>query len=164
MRASIKKYWRSRLSLFPKLREIEDQLHTAIEKPVNSANLEACRAVLGNFIDGPPAGEALQRRVSPRRLLDRKDRVCALPVRHLRFRHRSQSIPQAAPPGRIGVFCPAASHHCAPRRTRTYIAISEKAVVSSLLGRIGSPSESRVRRATCVTMTSALIGRTRSIS
>jgi MarR family transcriptional regulator, organic hydroperoxide resistance regulator len=51
--------------LLPRLREIEDQLHTAIEKTVNSTNLDACRAVLGNFIDGLPAGEALQRRVSP---------------------------------------------------------------------------------------------------
>jgi MarR family transcriptional regulator, organic hydroperoxide resistance regulator len=50
--------------LLPRLREIEDQLHTAIEKAVNSASLEACRAVLGDFIDGLPAGEALQRRVS----------------------------------------------------------------------------------------------------
>jgi MarR family transcriptional regulator, organic hydroperoxide resistance regulator len=49
--------------LLPGLREIEDQLHTAIETTVNSTNLEACRAVLGDFIDGLPAGEALQRRV-----------------------------------------------------------------------------------------------------
>jgi MarR family transcriptional regulator, organic hydroperoxide resistance regulator len=51
--------------LLPRLREIEDQLHTAIEQTANPASLEACRAVLGNFIDGLPAGEALQRRVSP---------------------------------------------------------------------------------------------------
>ena len=51
--------------LLPRLREIEDQLHTAIEKTANATSLEACRAVLGDFIDGLPAGEALQRRVSP---------------------------------------------------------------------------------------------------
>jgi MarR family transcriptional regulator, organic hydroperoxide resistance regulator len=51
--------------LLPGLREVEDQLHTAIETTVNSNSLETCRAVLGNFIDGLPAGEALQRRVSP---------------------------------------------------------------------------------------------------
>jgi MarR family transcriptional regulator, organic hydroperoxide resistance regulator len=51
--------------LLPGLREIEDQLHTAIETTVNSTNLETCRSVLGNFIDGLPAGEALQRRVTP---------------------------------------------------------------------------------------------------
>jgi DNA-binding MarR family transcriptional regulator len=51
--------------LLPGLREIEDQLHSAIETTVNSTSLEACRAVLGDFIDGLPAGQALQRRVSP---------------------------------------------------------------------------------------------------
>jgi len=51
--------------LLPRLREIEDQLHTAIEKTASPASVEACRAVLGNFIDGLPAAEALQRRVSP---------------------------------------------------------------------------------------------------
>ncbi|MCV7049891.1 MarR family transcriptional regulator [Mycobacterium heidelbergense] len=51
-------------ALLPRVREIEDQLHTAIETTVNSTDLEACRAVLGNFVDGLPAGEALQRRVS----------------------------------------------------------------------------------------------------
>jgi DNA-binding MarR family transcriptional regulator len=51
--------------LLPGLREIEDQLHTAIETAVDPASLEACQAVLGKFIDGLPAGEALQRRVSP---------------------------------------------------------------------------------------------------
>jgi len=50
--------------LLPGLREIEDQLHTAIEKTVNPTGLEACRAVLGGFVHGLPAGEALQRRVS----------------------------------------------------------------------------------------------------
>jgi hypothetical protein len=39
----------------------------------------------------------------------------------------------SAPPDRIGVFCPAASHHWSPRRTRTYMAISEK----------GSPGSAR---------------------
>ena len=51
--------------LLPRLREIEDQLHTAIETTVSSADLEACRTVLGELIGGLPAGEALQRRVSP---------------------------------------------------------------------------------------------------
>jgi MarR family transcriptional regulator, organic hydroperoxide resistance regulator len=50
--------------LLPRLREVEDQLHTAIENTVNSTNLEACRTVLGNLVEGLPAGEALQRRVS----------------------------------------------------------------------------------------------------
>ena len=52
-------------SLLPRLREIEDQLHTAIEAAVDPANLEAARAVLAGFVDGLPAGEALQRRASP---------------------------------------------------------------------------------------------------
>jgi DNA-binding MarR family transcriptional regulator len=52
-------------ALLPRVREIEDQLHTAIETTVDSTDLEACRAVLGNFINGLPAGEALQRRVAP---------------------------------------------------------------------------------------------------
>lgn len=51
--------------LLPRLREIEDQLHAAIETTVDATSLEACRAVLGNFIAGLPAGEALQRRNSP---------------------------------------------------------------------------------------------------
>ena len=38
-------------------------LHTAIEKTVSAPNLEACRAVLEGFVDGLPAGQALQRRV-----------------------------------------------------------------------------------------------------
>ena len=51
-------------ALLPALREIEDQLHTAIEESVTATNLKACRAVLGNFVDGLPAGEALRRRAS----------------------------------------------------------------------------------------------------
>ena len=51
-------------SLLPKLREIEDQLHTAIEATVDRTNLKACQAVLEGFIDGQPAGETLQRRAS----------------------------------------------------------------------------------------------------
>jgi DNA-binding MarR family transcriptional regulator len=50
--------------LLPSLREIEDQLHTAIENTVDLTGLAACRAVLGKFIDGLPAGEALRRRAS----------------------------------------------------------------------------------------------------
>jgi hypothetical protein len=46
------------------LREIEDQLHTAIEATVDPVSLKACRAVLEGFIDVLPAGAALQRRVS----------------------------------------------------------------------------------------------------
>jgi MarR family transcriptional regulator, organic hydroperoxide resistance regulator len=52
-------------ALLPKLREIEGQLHTAIETTVSSTDLEACRAALGSFVDGLPAGAALERRVSP---------------------------------------------------------------------------------------------------
>ena len=51
-------------SLLPALREIEVQLHTAIEVTVDPAGLDACRAVLEGFVDGLPAGEALKRRVS----------------------------------------------------------------------------------------------------
>lgn len=51
-------------ALLPKLHEIEDQLHTAIETTVGSTNLEACRAALGTFVDELPAGKALQRRIS----------------------------------------------------------------------------------------------------
>lgn len=52
-------------ALLPRLREIEDQLHAAIESTADSAGLDACRTVLENFIGGLPAGEALQRRLSP---------------------------------------------------------------------------------------------------
>jgi len=48
--------------LLPRLREIEDALHTAIEDRFDPDALESCRAVLGGFVDGLPAGEALQRR------------------------------------------------------------------------------------------------------
>lgn len=51
-------------ALLPGLREIEDHLHTTIEQAVNPAGLKACRAVLSGFVDGLPAGEALQRRIS----------------------------------------------------------------------------------------------------
>jgi DNA-binding MarR family transcriptional regulator len=51
-------------SLLPKLRKIEDQLHTAIESTVDPADLDSCREVLEGFIDGLPAGQALQRRAS----------------------------------------------------------------------------------------------------
>ena len=50
--------------LLPGLREIEDQLHTAIEATVDPASLDACRTVLEGFVDGLPAGEALTRRAS----------------------------------------------------------------------------------------------------
>lgn len=51
-------------NLLPRLRQIEDQLHTAIESTVDPADLKACRAVLEGFIGGLPAGETLQRRAS----------------------------------------------------------------------------------------------------
>lgn len=51
--------------LLPRLREIEDQLHTAIESSVDSVSLEVCRAALEGLTNGLPAGEALHRRVSP---------------------------------------------------------------------------------------------------
>ena len=51
-------------SLLPALREVEDQLHSAIEASVDPAQLTATRVVLEGFVDGLPAGEALQRRVS----------------------------------------------------------------------------------------------------
>ncbi len=50
--------------LLPTLRDIEDQLHTAIEQAVDPTSLDACRAVLGALVDGLPAGEALARRVA----------------------------------------------------------------------------------------------------
>ncbi len=52
-------------ALLPRLREIEDGLHTAIEDRFDPADLEACRAVLGDFVQGLPAGDALQRRDQP---------------------------------------------------------------------------------------------------
>jgi DNA-binding MarR family transcriptional regulator len=48
--------------LLPRLREIEDALHTALEDRFDSKALEACRQVLAGFVDGLPAGEALRRR------------------------------------------------------------------------------------------------------
>lgn len=51
--------------LLPRLREIEDQLHTAIENSLDSASLEVCQAALESLTNGLPAGEALHRRVSP---------------------------------------------------------------------------------------------------
>ena len=51
-------------SLLPALRDVEDQLHTAIEAGVDPAKLTATRVVLEGFVDGMPAGEALQRRAS----------------------------------------------------------------------------------------------------
>ena len=50
--------------LLPRLREIEDQLHTAVEAAVDPADLQACRTVLEGFIGGLPAGGALQRRAA----------------------------------------------------------------------------------------------------
>ena len=50
--------------LLPRLREIEDQLHTAVEAAVDPADLQACRTVLAGFVDGLPAGEALRRRAT----------------------------------------------------------------------------------------------------
>jgi DNA-binding MarR family transcriptional regulator len=51
-------------TLLPALRDVEDQLHTAIEASVDPAQLTASRAVLEGFVAGLPAGEALQRRAS----------------------------------------------------------------------------------------------------
>lgn len=51
-------------SLLPRLREIEDQLHSAIEAAVDPAGIEACRGVLTGFTESTPAGEALRRRAS----------------------------------------------------------------------------------------------------
>jgi DNA-binding MarR family transcriptional regulator len=48
--------------LLPRLRQIEDALHGAIENRFDPATLEACRSVLSGFVEGLPAGEALQRR------------------------------------------------------------------------------------------------------
>ena len=48
--------------LLLRLRQIEDGLHTAIEDRFDPAALQACSTVLGGFVDGLPAGEALQRR------------------------------------------------------------------------------------------------------
>jgi DNA-binding MarR family transcriptional regulator len=50
-------------ALLPRLRKIENQLHATIEKAVDPDGLEACRAVLENFVDGLPAGDALARRL-----------------------------------------------------------------------------------------------------
>ncbi|AGM31491.1 transcriptional regulator [Mycobacteroides abscessus] len=51
-------------SLLPKLRDIEDQLHTAIEQATEPTDLDTCRGVLEKFVNGLPAGEALQRRTT----------------------------------------------------------------------------------------------------
>ena len=51
-------------TLLPALRDVEDQLHTAIEASVDPAQLTASRAALEGFVAGLPAGEALQRRAS----------------------------------------------------------------------------------------------------
>jgi hypothetical protein len=52
----------------------------------------------------------------------------------------------------MGVFWPAASHHFPSRRTRTYIAISENTVVSSI--GMGWPSVFNVTRRTWANATS----------
>src|SRR4051794_8244236 len=52
-------------AVLPALREIENLLHTTIEAAVDPGTREACRAVLAGFVDGLPAGEALQRRSAP---------------------------------------------------------------------------------------------------
>ncbi len=48
--------------LLPAVRQIEENLHTAIEQRFPASKLQACRAVLGGFVEGMPAGEALSRR------------------------------------------------------------------------------------------------------
>ena len=50
-------------ALLPRLREVEEQFHSGIEAAVTPADLEACERVLGAFINGTPAGEALRRRL-----------------------------------------------------------------------------------------------------
>ena len=49
-------------NLLPVIRTIENTLHTTIERQFSPAQLNACRAVLGGFVEGLPAGEALSRR------------------------------------------------------------------------------------------------------
>jgi DNA-binding MarR family transcriptional regulator len=50
--------------LLPAIRKIENTLHTAIERQFPPSQLKACRAVLGGFVEGLPAGDALTRRRS----------------------------------------------------------------------------------------------------
>jgi len=49
-------------NLIPPLRTIEDQFHSAIEERCDPTALEACRTVLSGFVEGLPAGDALQNR------------------------------------------------------------------------------------------------------
>jgi len=49
-------------ALLPRVRRIEDELHASIEKAFDSSDVQACRAVLGGYVHGLPAGEALERR------------------------------------------------------------------------------------------------------
>ncbi len=51
--------------LLPQIRAIEDQLHATIEETFDPDQLQTCLTVLGAFIDGLPAGEALKRRILP---------------------------------------------------------------------------------------------------
>lgn len=51
--------------LLPRIRALEDHLHTAIETKFDPTELHTCLTVLESFIDGLPAGEALHRRTSP---------------------------------------------------------------------------------------------------
>ena len=48
--------------LLPAVRRIENDLHNGIEQRFSPATMRACRAVLGSFVEGLPAGEALSRR------------------------------------------------------------------------------------------------------
>lgn len=50
-------------ALLPRLHEIEEQFHAGIETALTPADLDASERVLGAFIHGTPAGEALRRRL-----------------------------------------------------------------------------------------------------
>jgi hypothetical protein len=59
----------------------------------------------------------------------------------------------AGRPRRMGVFCPAASHHVPSRRMSTYRAISENAPAAPEVASTGSWSESSAILRTCATTT-----------
>ncbi|GAB3397042.1 MarR family transcriptional regulator [Humibacter soli] len=50
-------------ALLPRLREVEEQFHAGIEAALTSGDLEVSERVLGAFIHGTPAGEALRLRL-----------------------------------------------------------------------------------------------------
>ena len=61
-RARLLRLTQTARDLLPRLREIEDQFHTAIEERFDPSAIDACRVLLGDFVAGLPAGEALQHR------------------------------------------------------------------------------------------------------